>query len=266
MLQPSDSTEESSPPQFKILLHLEMEPSISKDKTAYAWKTEIGRIGDTGKADGCHTHIELRNFRTWLYPHPLWNNIYGLGDVTSSTEYLQNWSDPVSSEAVEPFHTEITFSADGEYLFHHGERGNDILLCVATVSTAFSNCLGEIVLDRKSQPEFFSVAAPGSPKPLSDSEVVFLARASPVDYASPCSALFASHLDGSGVRRISNCLKPQSVDGFALASDPIRGLIAVYQQGTPPHKNEITIFDGSEPVWLACLSTFRRFKQGPWCF
>jgi murein DD-endopeptidase MepM/ murein hydrolase activator NlpD len=52
----------------------------------------IGMVGDTGAAQGCHLHFEIRKFASRF--HPVWNNIYGTGDKRADPVFLRDWVDP----------------------------------------------------------------------------------------------------------------------------------------------------------------------------
>ncbi|MFO6430255.1 M23 family metallopeptidase [Erythrobacter sp. W302b] len=53
---------------------------------------QIGFVGETGAAQGCHLHFELRHFSSRFSPD--WLNIYGQGNRRSSPEFLRDWTDP----------------------------------------------------------------------------------------------------------------------------------------------------------------------------
>jgi hypothetical protein len=53
---------------------------------------QIGLVGETGAAQGCHLHFELRHFSSRFSPD--WLNIYGSGDRRGSPEFLRDWTDP----------------------------------------------------------------------------------------------------------------------------------------------------------------------------
>lgn len=82
---------------FSSYFHLNEAPQRSdgrplaiNDKVAKA--EQIGRVGETGAAQGCHLHFELRHFSSRFSPD--WLNIYGAGDRRSSAEFLRDWTDP----------------------------------------------------------------------------------------------------------------------------------------------------------------------------
>jgi hypothetical protein len=86
--------EHDLPPQrpfYALYLHLQEPPSSSGAVTK---GTAIGKVGDTGRADGCHVHFEVRYFRERF--HPAWGNIYGPGDQRDSPTLKGSWEDPVS--------------------------------------------------------------------------------------------------------------------------------------------------------------------------
>lgn len=55
---------------------------------------QIGLVGETGAAQGCHLHFELRHFSSRFSPD--WLNMYGSGDRRASPEFLRDWTDPLS--------------------------------------------------------------------------------------------------------------------------------------------------------------------------
>ncbi|GEM_PF-960412 len=78
---------------FTIYLHLKSPPTVKRGELVLAGQM-LGRVGDTGHAQGCHTHFEIRHFRGQLFDDANWNNIYGKGNQTSSPLFQKNWEDP----------------------------------------------------------------------------------------------------------------------------------------------------------------------------
>lgn len=74
-----------------IYLHMQSPPLVSIGQSVQGGSTEIGKIGDTGSASGCHTHFEVRFFPGRF---SLWGNIYPPGDVTKTNTFLFHWKDP----------------------------------------------------------------------------------------------------------------------------------------------------------------------------
>lgn len=82
-------------PFFTMYLHLESPPAVRRGEEVKKGG-EIGRVGRTGNAEGCHTHFEVRNFPGRFFPAQEWNNIYGRGDQRQSAHFKNAWEDPVS--------------------------------------------------------------------------------------------------------------------------------------------------------------------------
>lgn len=61
---------------------------------------QVGLVGQTGAAQGCHLHFELRHFSSRFSPD--WLNIYGSGDRRSSPEFLRDWTDPFLKASTPP--------------------------------------------------------------------------------------------------------------------------------------------------------------------
>jgi murein DD-endopeptidase MepM/ murein hydrolase activator NlpD len=76
---------------YSLYLHLKTPPAPAEQVQR---GEELGQVGATGRATGCHLHLEVRYFRarvSWL-----WGNIYGPGDQRASPHYRENWEDPVA--------------------------------------------------------------------------------------------------------------------------------------------------------------------------
>lgn len=82
---------------YTLYLHMQNPPEVSIGEKVKS-SQEIGKVGDTGGAQGCHTHFEIRYFPTRFLEDPNWNdpwNIYGRGDQRSAKQFRENWGDPV---------------------------------------------------------------------------------------------------------------------------------------------------------------------------
>jgi len=82
---------------YTLYLHMQNPPILSINEEVKA-SQEIGKVGDTGAAQGCHTHFEIRYFPTRFFEDPNWNdpwNIYGKGDQRSAKQFRENWGDPM---------------------------------------------------------------------------------------------------------------------------------------------------------------------------
>jgi murein DD-endopeptidase MepM/ murein hydrolase activator NlpD len=76
---------------YTLYLHLES-PPVRAERVERG--DEVGRVGATGRATGCHVHLEVRYFPDRV--SPLWQHIYGPGDQRQATHFRENWADPVS--------------------------------------------------------------------------------------------------------------------------------------------------------------------------
>ena len=76
---------------YTLYLHMQSPPDVNLGEQVQGGKTNIGKVGDTGKAFGCHTHFEIRYFPERL---SAWGNIYGKGDQRNSEYFKLNWGDP----------------------------------------------------------------------------------------------------------------------------------------------------------------------------
>jgi murein DD-endopeptidase MepM/ murein hydrolase activator NlpD len=79
---------------YSLYLHLQA-PPVPAEHVARG--EELGRVGATGRATGCHLHLEVRYFRDRV--SSLWKNIYGPGDQRTSRHFRENWEDPVTFAA-----------------------------------------------------------------------------------------------------------------------------------------------------------------------
>ena len=81
---------------FTLYLHMEHPPEVKRGQVIKRG-TELGWVGKTGVAWGCHTHFEIRHFAGRYLQNPAWNfpfNIYGRGDQRDSALFQQSWEDP----------------------------------------------------------------------------------------------------------------------------------------------------------------------------
>ncbi len=76
---------------YSLHLHLQSPPVLAE---TVARGEELGRVGATGRATGCHLHLEVRYFPDRV--SHLWRNIYGPGDQRTARHFRENWEDPVS--------------------------------------------------------------------------------------------------------------------------------------------------------------------------
>jgi murein DD-endopeptidase MepM/ murein hydrolase activator NlpD len=76
---------------YSLYLHLQGPPVATE---LVARGEELGRVGATGRATGCHVHFEVRYFPARV--SPLWRNIYGPGDQRTSEHLRKYWEDPVA--------------------------------------------------------------------------------------------------------------------------------------------------------------------------
>jgi murein DD-endopeptidase MepM/ murein hydrolase activator NlpD len=76
---------------YSLYLHLQSPPPAAE---RVARGDELGRVGATGRATGCHLHLEVRYFRDRVSPR--WEHIYGPGDQRASRYFQQHWEDPVA--------------------------------------------------------------------------------------------------------------------------------------------------------------------------
>ena len=78
---------------YTLYLHMQSPPEVGIGDSVTGGSTVIGKVGDTGKAFGCHTHFEIRYFPGRISE---WNNIYGPGDQRNSEYLKQNWENPLT--------------------------------------------------------------------------------------------------------------------------------------------------------------------------
>ena len=83
-------------PMYTTYFHLQKPPSsygmdIKKGEKVFTGQ-EIGKVGKTGVASGCHLHFEIRHFSDRF--HPAWGNVYGKGDKRRDPVFLSDWTDP----------------------------------------------------------------------------------------------------------------------------------------------------------------------------
>jgi hypothetical protein len=78
---------------YTLYLHMQGSPEVKIGDQVKSGSTVIGKVGDTGKAFGCHTHFEIRYFPE---RYSKWGNIYGPGDQQASEYLKQNWEDPLA--------------------------------------------------------------------------------------------------------------------------------------------------------------------------
>jgi murein DD-endopeptidase MepM/ murein hydrolase activator NlpD len=76
---------------YSLYLHLEAPPVAGEHVERGA---RLGRVGATGRATGCHLHLEVRYFRARV--SPVWKHIYGPGDQRTSPHFREKWEDPVA--------------------------------------------------------------------------------------------------------------------------------------------------------------------------
>lgn len=86
-------------PTYTLYLHMQEPPSVQLHQHVHAGTggSQLGKVGNTGAAAGCHTHFEIRHFPTRYLEECSWNfpsNIYGKGYVAKSAVFEENWENP----------------------------------------------------------------------------------------------------------------------------------------------------------------------------
>lgn len=82
---------------YSAYFHMNKPPSLSLGQQVVAGQTQLGVVGNTGVATGCHLHLEVRHFSSRFLENPSWNqpwNIYGVGDQRNSSLFMENWENP----------------------------------------------------------------------------------------------------------------------------------------------------------------------------
>ncbi|WP_194185847.1 peptidoglycan DD-metalloendopeptidase family protein [Prosthecochloris ethylica] len=77
---------------YTLYIHMQEPPLVGIGQKVNGGETILGKIGDTGKSFGCHTHFEIRYFPS---RYSAWGNIYGRGNQQNSAYFQNNWEDPV---------------------------------------------------------------------------------------------------------------------------------------------------------------------------
>jgi hypothetical protein len=84
---------------YSIYLHMQGPPSVKRNQEVKVGQTVLGKVGSTGAAFGCHTHLEIRYFPSRYFMDPRWNrpwNIYGKGDQRDTIWFNESWDDPIA--------------------------------------------------------------------------------------------------------------------------------------------------------------------------
>lgn len=89
-------------PTYTLYLHLQEAPPVKRGDPVKGsgplLGTRLGSVGDTGVANGCHVHLEIRHFPSRYLTDSRWRepgNIYGKGNQNSTRTFLDNWEDPL---------------------------------------------------------------------------------------------------------------------------------------------------------------------------
>ena len=109
---------------YSLYLHMEAKPRVAIVQDVKSGKTLLGKVGKTGVATACHTHLEVRHFATRYLYDTGWNrpwNIYGKGDQRNAERFRNSWTDPVAFIS-KPSETKVhrpllrTIEFDGGYV------------------------------------------------------------------------------------------------------------------------------------------------------
>jgi len=82
---------------YSIYLHMRDPPLVKRGDSVWEGTTILGYVGETGAADGPHTHFEIRHFASRYLEDARWNdgnNIYGKGDQRFGPLFCEKWEDP----------------------------------------------------------------------------------------------------------------------------------------------------------------------------
>ena len=80
-----------------LYLHMQ-EPPLVQIGSVVLEHSQLGKVGRTGAAWGCHTHFEVRHFAGRYLSDPAWNsplNIYGKGDQSTGKLFKEKWTNPL---------------------------------------------------------------------------------------------------------------------------------------------------------------------------
>jgi murein DD-endopeptidase MepM/ murein hydrolase activator NlpD len=110
---------------YTLYLHMQGPPEVKIGNQVTGGSTVIGKVGDTGKAFGCHTHFEIRYFPERF---STWGNIYGPGDQRASEYFKQNWGNPLTFFQKYPNGLKIVKSNEAENNTGKVETKNETLL------------------------------------------------------------------------------------------------------------------------------------------
>lgn len=87
-------------PFYTAYFHMADPPLVTIGTEVFGGKTVIGNVGDTGVANECYTHFEIRAFGSRLSPE--WNGLYGEGDLRNSDHFYDDWDDPLDFFLIYP--------------------------------------------------------------------------------------------------------------------------------------------------------------------